>query len=164
MDQRLWQILSQTHESISYADRKAVGLLTLQGVLIGLVIAPMKDFVGQTGDLTVVSLAFFIAGIICVMASIIFTFLSFTPRLINNVKISPIFFGSIATSFKTPAEYSKYLGENFNTEEAILESLATEVHTNSRIASIKFKWVSRSTRLTVLGLSAWVIFLILNLF
>ena len=82
----------------------------------------------------------------------------------NGGKISPIFFQSIATNFKTSEEYRKYLIENFSTDEKASEALAEQVHANSKVAAIKFRWVSWSTGLTVLGLAFWTLFLIAKLF
>ena len=161
MEQRLWHTLSQTNEWIRYSDGKAVAMLGIQGVLIGLVVAFVKDF--STG-LKVASTVLFIVGTVCIVAAMVFTFMCLTPRLKNGGKATPIFFGSVAANFKTPKDYSQYLGENFSTEEKISESLAEQIHANSKIASTKFRWVSWSTRLTLLGLALWAAFLFLNLF
>ena len=163
MDQRLWQVLLQTNEWVRYSDGKAVALLGIQGVLIGLFLLFLRDL-NQGAGLTPASTALLSAGIVCILASMVFTFLCLTPRLKSGGKASPIFFWYVAASFKTPKDYSQYLGENFSTEEQISEVLAEQIHANSRIASVKFRWVSWSTRLTLLGLTFWAVFLFLNVF
>ena len=162
MEQRLWITISQTNEWVRYSDGKGVALLGIQGVLIGLALTFLKDFLtGST--LNAVSTVFLIVGIVCVTAAMVFTFLCLVPRLNNRGRKSPIYFGAIAASFKTPEEYGQYLREHFITEEDIIESLSEQIHTNSRIASVKFKRVSWSTRLTLSGLAFWSIFLIIVL-
>jgi len=98
VDQRLWQIFSTTNEWVRYSDGKAVALLGIQGVLIGLIIAFFKDSF-STADSTLASRIFLFAGIVSIAISMLFTFLCLTPRLKNasKTKVSPIYFGSIAT-------------------------------------------------------------------
>ena len=163
MEQRLWQTFSQTNEWVRYSDGKAVALLGIQGVLIGLAVTFLKDFLTGT-SLSVVSMVLFIAGLIFIVTAVICTFLCLTPRLKNSGKISPIFFQSIAANFNKPEDYRQFITENFNTDENASKALAEQVHANSKIATIKFRWVSWSTGLTVLGLIFWAIFLIIMLF
>ena len=159
MEQRLWQTLSQTNEWVKYSDGKAVALLGIQGVLIGLVVALAKDF---STDVSLAPAIFFITGTTCIVAAMFFTFLCLIPHLRGSGKTSPIFFKSVAINFKNPEEYSRYLRENFNSDENASEALAEQIYANSKIATIKFKWVALSTSLTLLGLVAWAIYLIIE--
>lgn len=163
MDQRLWQILSMINGWVRYSDGKAVALLGIQGILIGLIIAFIKDSYSISSS-TLFSSIFLIAGIISIAASMVFTFLCLSPRLKNSNGISPIFFRSIATNFQNSNEYMKYLQENFNSEENISKYLSEQIHANSKIANKKFGVVSWATRLLMLGLAFWVVLFISMLF
>lgn len=163
MDQRLWQILSATNEWVRYSDGKAVALLGIQGVLIGLTVVFLKDLTSD--DSTLVSKIFLLAGLVSITLSMLFTFLCLTPRLksAGKIKVSPIYFGSIATHFQDSNAYIKFLKENFNTEDKIADALAEQVYINAGIANTKFRWVSWSTKLLVLGLVFLAVFIVLTL-
>ncbi len=161
MEQRLWQTLSELNEWVRYADGKAVALLGIQGILIGLVVTFIRDILNSASNW--IATTSFILGSICIGVALICSLICLSPRLKNN-RISLIYFQSITRNFSTPEHYFQTLKDKFNTEEKASDVLSEQIYTNSRIASMKYYWVSRSTGLTVLGLVIWVIFLIVNLF
>jgi hypothetical protein len=159
LEKRLWQVLSTIQEGIRYSDGKAVALLGIQGVLIGLAVVFVTDTYASFCTTMIFSLFLFV-GIIFITISMIFSFMCLSPRLKNAVEISPIYFSSIAKNFKNWGTYITYFKDNFDSEVKITESIAEQIHTNSIIANKKFQMVSWSIKFLVLGLVFWVIFLV----
>jgi hypothetical protein len=163
LEQRLWQVLSSIQEGIRYSDGKAVALLGIQGLLIGFAIVFVKNSADSV-DINDGSKIVAIAGIIFIAVSMIFSFICMSPRLKNALKRSPIYFGSIAKNFADARTYLKYVKTNCETEDSNLEFLAEQIHTNSIIATTKFKTISWSIKFLVLGLLFWVVFFLINVF
>lgn len=161
MNDRLWQIFSSTNEWLRYSDGKAVALLGIQGVLIGLAIAFISS--SSSSEKPVASTIFLIIGFVSLVISMFASFMTLSPRLKGSGKISPIYFGSISVNFKNSDSYTKFLKENFNTDDKVTDALSEQIHTNSKIASIKFKWVSWSMRFLVIGFVFWVVSVVIEL-
>lgn len=164
MEQRFWQILSATNEWVRYSDGKAVALLGIQGVLIGLSVTLLKDWF-TANDTTLASKILICAGAISIGMSALFTFFCLLPRLKNDNKIkkSPIYFGSIAVHFQNSDAYAKYIKENFESDEDISDALTDQIYINARIANAKFMWLTWSIRLIMIGLAFWTVFFIFTL-
>ncbi len=160
MEERLWSTITQINEWVRYSDGKGVALLGIQGVLIGLALTFLKDF--MTEELHAVSMVLFILGIVNIIVALFCTFFCLVPRLDNQGSKSLIYFKDIVSTFKTPEAYTKSLETSFSAEKSVNDTLAEQIYTNSSIANAKFKWVSWSIRLTLSGLAFWAIFLLIT--
>jgi hypothetical protein len=161
MNDRLWTIFSSTNEWLRYSDGKAVALLGIQGILIGLAVAVLPNVFSS--DKSVASMVFLILGFISIVASVIFTFLTFNPRLKSSGNISPIYFKSISSSFSDSDHYVQFIKEKFTVDSDVTDAIAEQIHTNSRIATAKFKWLSWSMSFLFIGFGLWVVSVIIDL-
>ena len=162
MEQRLWQTLNITNEAVHYSDGKAVGLLGIQGLLVGIALAFIKSSESSAVS-TPLTATLFAAGTISLAASAAFAVICLTPRLKNGGPVSPMYFGSIAANFKDRKDYAKFISENFATDEAICGEISEQILTNAKIAQSKFKWVSWSAKAFGLGLALWAILIVVIL-
>jgi len=160
MNENLWKTLGSINEWVRFSEGKAIALLAAQGVLIGVLSQNLllDDFSLNAKESITVGLALAFNG-----GSMFFAFLCLNPRIKLKGGISPLFFGSIASSFKASNEYFDYYNEKMSNEESISKELCGQIFVNSQIANRKYRNVAYSIRLFFGSISAWMAFLIIRM-
>ncbi len=160
-DQQLshrWAILEHTSAWIQSADNKATALLAISGIIISFLLSSLSALLTANQDFSVFtafgwSAIFLVFGIVTLLISVYHTLLCLiartglknvlTPHIEPNVyrsKESLVYFGTIA--LLSPGTYK----EMFNDAELpfVLDDLAMQIHTLSRIATEKYKELQRA--------------------
>ena len=160
MNENLWKTLTTINEWVRFSEGKAVALLTAQGVLIAVL-----SQILLTGNQIFGTIESLLSGIAIILntASMFFSFLCLNPRLKLRGGISPLFFGSIASSFKDSIEYYEFYRSKMNTDETISKELCGQIFVNSQIANRKYRHVAYSIRLFFGSALAWILFTVVRM-
>ena len=155
MTEDLWKTLSSINEWVRFSEGKAIALLTVQGVLIAVL---SQNLLAESQSFDSVVLIVASAALALNAISMLFAFLCLNPKLKLLGGVSPLFFGSIASSFKGSNEYYEYYRDNMNTDESISKELCGQIFVNSQIANRKYRNVAYSIRLFLGAAFAWMLF------
>ncbi len=154
-----YDIYTSINDWIKHAETKASTILAVQTVFIGLVLTRSieKGSVSWPSLLLTVSFAL---GFALNMLSMLFCFLCLNPNLrLKQIK-SPIYFGSIAVSFKTAEEYSEYAEGVVGDPQNLLNEVSAQIFVNSQIALKKYRLVGYGTRFFIGSMFAWLVFML----
>lgn len=160
MNEDLWKTLTSINEWVRFSEGKAVALLAAQGVLVGLL---SQDQLGQENDLNTIGVVLGGVAITLNAASMLFAFFCLNPRLKLRGGVSPLYFGSIAASFKTSVEYYDYYKNKMADNDAVSKELCGQIFVNSQIADRKYKNVAYSIRLFLSSALFWFLFILTRL-
>lgn len=144
----LEKALARLLKLIRAADAKIAPILAIDTAMLGVFIALAgKKLEWTTGSAYVVGLA-----LILLLASLLLLFRAAIPRLKGSRK-SLIFFDSIRRK-----KLDAYLGEvKALSDEGYIADLAEQCHQNSRIASVKFRYVRLSMFFLFLAVIPWLL-------
>lgn len=151
--ENLWKIFGNINEWIRYSDTKAVALLGIQGVILGITFGSHTIFT----ELTLMQLLLAAAGIVSNVLSAFLAFMCLSPRLGHGRLVSPIYFKSIAGEFASAGEYEKFVESSFRNPSDISHHLSVQIFANAQIAQIKFRSVAWSVRFFAFALAMWTI-------
>jgi hypothetical protein len=155
MHEDLWKTLAYINEWVRFSEGKAVGLLAAQGVLISVIGQNGLDYEGSH-----VSWALCLGSVALILniISMFYAFMCLNPRLKLRGGVSPLFFGSIAQSFKNSADYQRHFMEKMTDSESVSKELCGQIFVNSQIADRKFRNVAYSIRIFVVSILFWACF------
>lgn len=159
-----WKLLLSINDWIKASDSKAIALLGTQSIFFAFIISGTisDDFNTHNSGVSLT-----LAGIAISLnfISVFFAFQSVNPSLKLKGAVSPLYFGSIATSFKDSREYSDFCRERLAKDEQVTLELEGQIFVNSKIAWEKFSNVTRSIRFLTASLLLWggyTIFMLTN--
>lgn len=152
---RAWQVLSLVNEWLRHAEAKLGVLLAAAGVVGGLLFNLVE---GRENT----EWWFDSAAVVCAAAAAIaglFAAIGLLPRLKvphRNAAIpNPLFFRDIAVERRS--DYREELVSLTTDPEAFVARVAEQVWSNSRVATDKFSWASKSTVALAVSLAALVV-------
>lgn len=154
-----WSILANINEWIKFSDQKSVFVITTYSVIITIIYSNSTDIYDAIRE----SKLLIISSVICSLVSavsIYFSYRCLSPTIKNRNKSSIYFFGHIA-NHKNHKEYYEYSKNILNSPSEVEESLAEQIHTNSKIAYKKFMFVAYSIRAQIVSISLLGISLII---
>jgi hypothetical protein len=161
MKDDLWKTLSSINNWVRFSEGKAIALLAAQGVLIGVL---SKESFGSVEAMTRAQLILITIAMILNSVSMLFAFLCLNPRLRLHGGISPLYFGSISSSFGSSDEYYHYYRQKMSDADSSSKELSGQIFVNSQIAFRKYKYVAYSIRSLFLSIFIWVILILNNLY
>lgn len=165
-----YETLNIINTWIGNMDTKVSFALALVGVLIGVIfekgIPNIFDRISQVSKLAELSGGEFIAAILVVLlylssfTSILCFMLSIIARVKNlNNAPSVFFFGSIGNM-----TLENYKNSVKNMEEKdIIDDIEEQIHTNSRICSLKAKWYNRGIKFLLATIILWFVCMVFKL-
>ena len=163
MKETLWGSLDRAVDWVKYAEAKGLAILGVHAITLGffmnLVVDRHEDLRNSFWVLTCLFFALFSA-----FSSIYFSFKCLNPRLKLSGGVSPIYFRSVATSFKTSSEFLAYMKLKMGDDAGVEHEVAGQVFVNFNIASKKFEDVTWALRLLVCSLPFWTATAILLIF
>lgn len=165
-----YETLNIINTWIGNMDTKVSFALALAGVLIGVIFEKGMpgafDRISQVSKLAELSGGEIIAAILVLLlylsglTSILCFMLSIIARIKNlNNAPSVFFFGSIGNM--TLENYKNFV-KNME-ENEIIEDLKEQIHTNSRICSLKAKWYNRGIKFLLTTVILWFICMVFQL-
>lgn len=160
MNEDLWKTLSSVNEWVQFSEGKAVALLAAQGVLIGLL---SQGQLGQEQNLETAELTLGSIAVVLNALSMFYAFLCLNPRLKSSGGVSPLYFGSISSSFNSSNEYHDYYKDKMSDGASISKELCGQIFINSQIASKKYGNVAYSIRAFIASVFFWIAFVLFGL-
>ena len=157
MHDDLWKTLASINEWVRFSEGKAIALLAAQGLFVSII---AQNGLGQESGTETVSLCLGYLALILNVISMFFAFLCLNPRLKLGGGVSPLYFGSIASSFNNSKEYQSYFKEKMGDSESVLRELSGQIFVNSQIADRKYRNVAYSLRIFIASILTWVLLII----
>lgn len=140
--------LSRISGWIQAADAKASPILAIDAALTATLVA----LAARPGAWSTSSPYWLAIGCVLPLVSSILISLAMFPRITGNLP-SLLYFGDIASI--SPEEYRGRVVRRSPGE--YLDDLIAQSHTNSKIATKKFRWVRLSTLVLVVGVIPWLV-------
>ncbi len=159
MKEQYWNILSKTTDWIKFSDTKAVIVLTVYGILITVVYSnsiAVYEFISESWFFILLT----VSAVLLSVLSIGYCFKAINPRLKNDNPNSLIYFGHIQEKFSNSQDYHEELSKALNAKDEFEKHLSEQIHTNSKIAWSKFKYISIAIRFFVATLGVLILELI----
>ncbi|MBI2172544.1 MAG: hypothetical protein HYU30_11130 [Chloroflexi bacterium] len=158
-------LLGDIYDRIDSADIKARILVAANSIFMGLTAFAFKDSIGSIRDegAGAVGLATSLAAALLIVAattSSAFALWVIRPRLVRSHRKSLFFYEDIR---QMPLEQFASAFEALTPEET-LETLVSQIHALSWVASQKFRWAFFSSVALVGAIVAWAVLLILVAF
>ncbi|MDO5878283.1 DUF5706 domain-containing protein (plasmid) [Paenarthrobacter sp. R1] len=145
-----WKALSIINEWVRYADTKTGVTLAFIGVTSTVLFNLVKDEQQWTCRLVVAV----IACVAALLLSVIFTYLALFPRVESRSgnsedpdeeSVNLLFFGSVSKHYsKKQPTYREVLSTLTRDAQKLTRQIASQIHENSHIATVKFKYVNRA--------------------
>lgn len=152
-------LLENIHTQARAADEKVRALFTANTIFVAALVVGSSSSVLQLSsgnlslvgfiDLTLRGLLLLALGI-----SLIASVMGLLPRLeIDEPDKSLFFFGHIA-GMRQSEFVDQFIGMSFNDRA---RQLLTQVHINSQIVQVKFRWIQRSARFLLIAVVLWLL-------
>ncbi len=157
-----WRILDVNLAWIRQSDQKAYTIFTIYGISISLVfsnIAIIKNLLEKSIVVDVVSVIYFISSLI----AIIYGFRCIQPNIHMKFPPSIVFFGNIASNFKSPVEYHDHSKEIIVHIEKMQQELCNQIYINSIIAHKKYNDLKKSITAFLVSLIS-LLMIVINFF
>jgi len=157
-----WGSINYVYELIKSSEIKAGLVLTFYSILLNFSYQKIQyvlvTFPGNT-------LLYILLGLwfCCTVISIHFSIRCFIPRIEAKFDKNIFFFGDITTKFGTIHEFSKTFYKISVDEDQVFDHLGQQIFIISKIATLKFKSVSRSLRFLAYGMLLLLVVLIYSL-
>jgi len=158
-----WMQLERLERMIRAAELKAGLIVSFHSLILGL----LFDKLDLIKDIFENNTIFFILSciwILLVVLSLYFSIKCFIPRMELKYDSNVFFFKDIVTEFGDAKEYSAKLIEVCKNENEFLDQLTQQIHAESNIIEVKFKYVQKSIKylaysfiLVVLIIGLWLI-------
>lgn len=144
-----WNTYNLVNEWIKFADTKAGVLITLNGIIIGLVannLTTIKNHLNAHSCLMII----FTLGFLSLITSLFFAIKCIFPNLSVGEPQSKIFFEHISKKYLDAGQFVKELESSDNN----LEDLQMQIWANSKVASNKYSSVNYS----IIAFSFFILF------
>jgi hypothetical protein len=151
-----WKALSLVNDWLRHAETKLAATLAATGVSGGVLFNLVKNH-DHGSVLFNISAATCFAGVIVAGT---FALVGLFPRVqlsrpqeTKDEPINPLFFHDIARAFKGDApSYSAILHTLTTTPDDLVRHISQQVHANSTVAQLKYRWANWAIRALLLGL------------
>ena len=140
-----WYAIETVTKMIRASEFKAGLIISFYSIFLGLIFDQI-DFVQSYMKGHIFLYVMFTAWGICTVLSIFFSFKCFIPRLEGQHEDNVFYFGDVASSFGDFESYTNILKDVIDNEDKLFRQLSQQIYINSKIATIKFKFVNRSIR------------------
>lgn len=155
----LWKIYDVVNEWIRFCDAKAIAILGIDGLVATIIFSNVEEL-KTILLLNPYKLFFIIGGSIAYFLSVFFAVKCLRPRIKTSTD-SLIFFGTI--SDKKLEDYDREVKEILEKNEILLAQIISQIHTNSNIASVKYREVNRAICSFITTIVIFLIFGLINL-
>ena len=145
-----WKALSITNEWIRHSDTKTAATLAFVGFTATLMFNLLRDLESWTCALSLTT----VLGVGALLGAIWFSGTALLPRLKAQTSVHPdaaedtvslLFFGDIARHYADDGpSYSQVLSLLTADPERLTQQIASQIHVNARIATLKFHRVNRA--------------------
>lgn len=153
------RLLENVHAQARAADEKVRALFTANTIFVAALVVGSSSSLIQlsSGGMTLVGIIDLVLRGLLLLAlgiSLVASVMGLLPRLeIEEPDRSLFFFGHIAGMRQTEF-VSQFMGMTF---EERARQLLTQVHINSQIVQVKFRWIQRSARFLLTAVVLWLL-------
>jgi len=146
---KLWQIYKLVNESIRFGDTKAVAVLGIDGIIVGLIITNLSTIKGIIlGNFWLLLLT--IISTLSLLLSVYFALKCLNPTLKVGEPSSLIYFAHIAQKFESYEDYHQDVNKILADDNESTKEITNQVWVNSKVSWKKFKALAWSIRFLVL--------------
>ncbi|SDB19539.1 hypothetical protein SAMN03097699_0035 [Flavobacteriaceae bacterium MAR_2010_188] len=146
-----WASIEYVSKLIQSSELKAGLILSIYGIMLNFIYQNIPMVVDKVTHDTFFYILLFIWFVITV-CSMYFSIRCFMPRIEGKYEKNIFFFGDIVSKFGDIKEFSRTFYNISIEEEKLFDQLGQQIYINSKIASLKFKYVNKSLKLLALGL------------
>jgi hypothetical protein len=141
----LWMQIERLERMIRAAELKAGLIISFHSLILGLLFDKL-ELIKPIFDENILYFILASIWILLVIFSLYFSIKCFIPRLELKYDDNVFFFGDIVSRFGDAKEYSAKLKEVCKDENEFISQLAEQIHAESNIIGIKFKYVQKSIK------------------